>query len=430
MKNILLTSLVALSVIGSAQNKSTISVSPGEPLSHHPKITYAALHNSTSIAKTANTTGSAWFNVLDFNELVFPSVQVLSPMHLFPDSNIILGFDSGNSPVYAWIHKAATYMDPSFMAYQTIITDKLATYTMDSISVGYSYIRGSANSITDSLIVQIIAENQALNWDIASGDFSYQDIVYNQPTNEVKVGTGLNGVTILKRVAYPLTVADSTSSYRQIRLGTSGIAPQTNSKKIGAVVSFKPGYTYTLADTLIDSHRTNTFYIWSSEQQGDAGGAGTDPIIFNIPTDYTSDMNMSFIIPTDIRYNQNGNGWNGYFIPTYAYTTPFAYENHDIGYKLSVNITGVKELEQKGFSLNQNTPNPFNGSSVVEFELAKDASSAVFTVTDVTGRIISSEKVSTIAGPHAVKLGVYAAGVYYYSLNVDGQITSKKMIVQ
>ena len=344
MKNILLSSFIALCLFGTAQNKTKISVSPGEQLSHHPKTTYTALHNSPPVAKTTNSNGSEWFNVLDLNELVFPGLQVLSPMHLFPDSNIILGFTSANQPIYAWIHKAGNYMDPSFMGYQTIITDKFATYTMDSVSVGYSYIRGSANTITDSLIVQIIAENHTLDWDISSGDFSYQDIVYNQANNDVAAGSGLNGVTILKRVAYPLTVADTTSEYNQIRLATSGIAPQTNSKKIGAVVSFKPGYTYSLTDTLIDSHRTNTFYVWSSEQQGDGGGSGTDPFYFGTTGDYTSDMNMSYIIPTDIRYNQNGNGWNGYFIPTYAYTTPFAYENHDIGYKLTVNITAVKEL--------------------------------------------------------------------------------------
>jgi hypothetical protein len=428
MKKILLSSLVALSLLATAQNKSTINVSPGKQLSKHPKASYAALHNGANVAKTASSTGSGWFNVLDYNELAFPGLQVLSPMHLFPDSTIILGFTAANEPVYTWIHKAANYLDPMYVG-QPLIDDKLATYTLDSISLGYMYVRGATNNVADSLIIQIIAENHALDWDIASGDFSYQDIVYNQAANEVKAGSGLAGVPILKRISYALTSADTVALYKQLKLATSGIAPQTNSKKIGAVVSFKPGYTWTAADTLIDSHRTNSFFLYSSEQQGDGGGAGTDPLIFNVPMDYNSDMNMSFIIPQDIRYNQNANGWNGYFIPTYAYTTPFAYENHDIGYRLTVSITGVKELEQKGFALGQNVPNPYTQASVVEFELAKNVNSAVFTVTDVTGRIVSSEKVSSSVGKHAVSLSAYAAGVYYYSLNVDGNITTKKMIV-
>lgn len=75
---------------------------------------------------------------LDYYDIAFKGLQTLNGMHLFPDSTIILGFDSGDQPIRAWIHKAATYMDPSFMLQQTIITNKLATYTLGSISVGYS----------------------------------------------------------------------------------------------------------------------------------------------------------------------------------------------------------------------------------------------------------------------------------------------------
>jgi hypothetical protein len=429
MKKILLSSLVFFSVAMTAQNKTLITAEPGKQISTLPKMSYSAVHPSPSLFKTANTPGSAWFNVLDFNELAFPGVQTLSAMHLFPDSNIILGFDGTNAPVYAWIHKAANYMDPSFMAQQSIIDDKLATYTLDSVSVGYAYLRGSANTVTDSLIIQIIAENHSLDYDLT--DISYQDIVYNQATNSVKAGTGTAGVTILKRIAVALTEADSTSFYNQIKVATPGIAAQTNSKKIGTVVSFKPGYTYTVADTLFDSHRTNTFLMWSAEQQGDGGGAGTDPIYFGTVGDYTTDMNMSYLIPQDIRYNQNANGWNGYFIPTYAYTTPFAYENHDIGYYLTVPTpTGVKELQEKGFALGQNTPNPFAGSTSVNFQLAKDVNSAIFTVTDVMGRIISTQKVETTAGKHSININSLASGVYYYSLNINGNVITKKMIVE
>lgn len=46
------------------------------------------------------------------------------------------------------------------------------------------------------------------------------------------------------------------------------------------------------------------------------------------------------------------------------------------------------------------------------------------------GRVVTSEKVATTAGTHSVKLGAYAAGVYYYSINADGNVTTKKMIVE
>lgn len=423
--------MVLFSVLAVAQNKTTISSAPSEPVQKFKAIN-GSVYRKTSPAlnnKTASMPGSAWFNQLDFLELIQAGVPKYGAMHVFPDSTITLGFDAGGLPINAYIHKAAVYMDPSFMAQQTIITDKTVTYTCDSISIGYLYERntGLTDNTADSLIIQIIDENHALDYNLGT-TVSYQDIEYDPTTDNIKPS-----MPLLKRLSIPLTYADTCSGsvYKQIRVATSGIAPQTNSKKIGAVVSFKPGYTFTQSDILIsDATHTankNLFMIISAEQNG----TGTDPTNFGtIGNYYTADMTMSMILATDSRYNISSTGWNGYFLPTYAYTTPFAYESHDIGFKLTNISVGVKELENAGFALGQNTPNPFSGSAKVNFQLVNDANSVVFTVTDIMGRIISSEKVNTTAGIHSIKLGSYSAGVYYYSLNVDGKVTTKKMIVE
>jgi hypothetical protein len=89
----------------------------------------------------------------------------------------------------------------------------------------------------------------------------------------------------------------------------------------------------------------------------------------------------------------------------------------------------LNELDKKGFVLGQNMPNPFYGESKVEYVLEKEASLAVFTVTDVTGRTVSTEAAKTSKGAHVIKIGAYAPGVYYYSLNIDGNVSTKKMIV-
>lgn len=431
MKKALLSSMLMFSVLANAQNKNLVITSPGKHV-HSFKQTnisaYKASNSSFLQSKTLNQTGSAWFNKVDFIEYIVPQTQVFSAMHLFPDSTIILGYDSGNQPIYPWVHKAANYMDPSFMIQQNIITDKFATYTIDSVSVGYLYERntGTSNNTADSLIIQIIAENHALDYTLTGPPgFPYQDITYTYTSNN------LTGMTVLKRLSIPLTYADTCAGglYKQIKAATPGIAAQTNSKKIGMVVSFKPGYTYTTTDLLIGDGTNiankNVFFILSSEENG----TNTDPTVFGVPNDYTSDMNMSYILDQSVRYNTNANGWNGYFLPTFAYTTPFRYEHHDLGYKLTVNITGIEEINQKGFALGQNAPNPFNGTSVVEYQLVKPASEASFKVSDVMGREISNEKVATEIGKHSIELKNYASGVYYYTLTVDGNAITKKMIV-
>jgi hypothetical protein len=424
MKKFLLSSFLLGALFSVAQNQRTGTVAtPNLPVSSHAPKTYSNLNRTNQLnqlSKTNSETGSTWVNYVDWIEFVSPTTQVFNVMNLFPDSTIILGFDAGNQPVYPWIHKAGNYMDPSWNLQQTILTDKTTPYTLDSVSVGYVYDRMTPAGIVDTLIIQVIAENTALNYSLS--DLSYQDIEYNQPTNDIKASTP----TLLK-IKYPLTINDTCSGaiYKQIKVATSGLAIAAG-KKVGTVLSFKPGYTWTINDTLIGGSLKNAFFVLTSEQNGD----NTDPTYYGTLNDFNSDMNMSYILDQSVRYNTNANGWNGYFLPTYAYTTPFAYETHDIGYRITVLIAGVKELEQKGFAIGQNYPNPFTSSSQVDYQLTKDASSVVFTVTDVMGRVISSEKAETTTGIHTVKLGSYAAGVYYYSLNVDGNISTKKMIVE
>ena len=78
----------------------------------------------------------------------------------------------------------------------------------------------------------------------------------------------------------------------------------------------------------------------------------------------------------------------------------------------------------------QNIPNPFNSGSSISYELINEAKYVVLTITDVMGRIISSEQTAHAKGIHTINIKQFSAGLYYYSLNVDGKVITKKMIAQ
>ncbi|MBL7882737.1 MAG: T9SS type A sorting domain-containing protein [Bacteroidia bacterium] len=94
--------------------------------------------------------------------------------------------------------------------------------------------------------------------------------------------------------------------------------------------------------------------------------------------------------------------------------------------------TGIQNDFVNGVKINQNMPNPFSNVTRINYELVA-SSRVVLNVFDVTGKLISSFNQGVqSAGNHIATVNAenLAAGVYYYSFNVDGNTTAtKKMVV-
>jgi large repetitive protein len=101
--------------------------------------------------------------------------------------------------------------------------------------------------------------------------------------------------------------------------------------------------------------------------------------------------------------------------------------NDQLGLALTFNKIAVAN----GFELKQNTPNPFNGETVIKFNLPK-ATAATLTIRDVTGRILKSVRSTYAKGLNQVSLkasDLNASGVLYYTLEADDFTATKKMIL-
>ncbi len=84
-----------------------------------------------------------------------------------------------------------------------------------------------------------------------------------------------------------------------------------------------------------------------------------------------------------------------------------------------------------GFELNQNTPNPFKGETVIGFNLPA-AGTATLTVLDVQGKVLKSIKGDYAKGANQVTLNASdfdATGVLYYQLESADNVATKKMII-
>lgn len=96
-------------------------------------------------------------------------------------------------------------------------------------------------------------------------------------------------------------------------------------------------------------------------------------------------------------------------------------------------VIGVDEVaEANNFTLNQNFPNPASDNTRIGFEL-KDAGRVSLEVFDITGKVVMNLTEGLLpAGTHTMDINVsdLPAGVYQYSLIVDGERMTRPMMVK
>lgn len=113
-------------------------------------------------------------------------------------------------------------------------------------------------------------------------------------------------------------------------------------------------------------------------------------------------------------------------------------ENNNVGL-LDGNInyspatSGIKQYSNIFAVLNEAAPNPASGSTSLSFQLL-NKSNVSLSVYDMTGKLIIP-----VIGGQSLESGIHSfsidltdleAGVYFYTLNVDGVLSTKKLIVQ
>ena len=92
--------------------------------------------------------------------------------------------------------------------------------------------------------------------------------------------------------------------------------------------------------------------------------------------------------------------------------------------------TEVSSIVAKGNVLYQNSPNPFNGQTLIRFQLAENVNNAAICIFDMQGKMLKNFPISS--GKDSITVNSYelGQGMFLYSLVVNGQeIDTKKMII-
>jgi len=132
------------------------------------------------------------------------------------------------------------------------------------------------------------------------------------------------------------------------------------------------------------------------------------------------------------RFKAKRSGKLSDFINMDSQLTPsIGFNKAEEGMNLKFEVIRPTDSSKKSFVLNQNTPNPFKGTTSISFNLT-EASKATITFYDLSGRILKSingdfpEGLSTIEIQDTELRGT---GIFYYKLETDFNVGVKKMIV-
>ncbi|TND08784.1 MAG: hypothetical protein FD123_2000 [Bacteroidetes bacterium] len=358
-----------------------------------------------------------------------------------------------------------------------------STQSSQTFFVDYDYMDESYNLDTIGYAYQRFIWDMNMNYDLAAGDTSLQYAIvdfsalydsYNQSSFNPVPWTSFSSYTIdsvyvlgghennsgnndtiqckiiaLNSAGYPQTTVLNTT---EIVTNTSLSTPDWLNS---AIFGFAPNYTV--------NNNTSKFgvqieyYGATADSFGILAGFGdlqtTCPQNSSLPyfaltshyanNSYRYDMRFNPYVPTmtmygifptstniDTYYECNGTS-NAQIDGTATGDSENYLQNWGIWVKMTVNGVGFNELAGEEVKVNQNVPNPTNGITKIDYAL-KNNGKVTFSVYDIAGKLVySNNEGNQAAGVHTIELNTndYNAGVYFYTVNVDGVSVTKKMTV-
>lgn len=135
-------------------------------------------------------------------------------------------------------------------------------------------------------------------------------------------------------------------------------------------------------------------------------------------------------------YNSHGSFGNIWTVPNCAPGEDTAYiytQDNFVAVAITYddNTAVPKVSNNNSLSVNQNSPNPFNKTTQISYNLTK-SSDVTFSVYDMTGRVlVNNVYTNSGAGAHTINLSAnsFSPGVYFYSFNVNGSVVTRKMVI-
>ncbi|MFM7023581.1 MAG: T9SS type A sorting domain-containing protein [Flavobacteriales bacterium] len=344
--------------------------------------------------------------------------------YLFPDSAY---FEYGSSGVgRSTNYMEATIIDPKAEIFKTLVDPdfgKFLSYNIDSVTILFQYYRNTNANIVDTLFVEI-GSDSTVSTGYLQGFANYNGTtvqanygVNSLPFKALKfkaTASGIGELDIPKKQIIPILLTPDYAGDKQDP-GISSITIHPSlprfkgGQNIVVGVSFKPGFTYTVNDTI--TKMGNTFNGFGWEEQG--------PNTF--PAYNPGEWNCSYWAYYD---NMNPmSPWYETFFPAWIWPKDFP-EHHWVRAKTSYDDDwlGITDKSNE-LSTGNCFPNPASEQALIAYSLQKE-DGITLRIYDITGQVVlQQEEGNQSAGQHfaQINLNELSSGIYLYSLN-NGEI--------
>lgn len=246
----------------------------------------------------------------------------------------------------------------------------------------------------------------------------------------------------------PFTILDSvfstTTSYNHIGANGNSYPTYYYIKSIWHCA----GYKHSAPSTIVASSFPDVGVSKIISPTTNAVGNNVTIRIKNFGSDIITSCNVSYTIAGGIPITET---WTGTLLPCdsvdYTFTSPYnppianyilctntllPNDKNSTNDKKCSNITASingKDAIQN-FILSQNIPNPTNKTTSINYFLPKSGN-AVFKVVNIVGEIVYHKEYNSQQGENKIELEIsnFESGVYYYSLEFEGILKVKKMVV-
>ena len=143
-------------------------------------------------------------------------------------------------------------------------------------------------------------------------------------------------------------------------------------------------------------------------------------------SDIASDSYIDFEFPQGFNVPEEAD----YTIVAYVNSIDTKAENDTLSMTKCTDL-GVIDQDANAMFLGQNIPNPANAQTVVNYQVPTEGT-VVFTLTTVTGQVIYTTTQEVAAGRNSVEFNTenLAAGIYFYTMDFNGQRLTKKMTIR